>query len=97
MNFLATWKVLVLEGMSEKKPEILAVHKQKLEQFLRELELWEPLLKGELKCVSCGETITVDNIGVIIPSGENIIFCCSSHECLYKIRKQQESDSDDVN
>jgi hypothetical protein len=82
--------------MSEEKPEILAVHKQKLEIFLRELELWEPLMKGELKCVACGKIITVDNIGIIIPSGENIVFCCSNYECLYKMRKQQESGLQDV-
>ena len=82
--------------MSEERLEILAVHKQKLENFLRELELWEPLVKGELKCVACGETITVDNIGIIIPSGEEIVFCCSNHACLYKMGKQQEGQPQDV-
>ena len=76
--------------MSHGKPEILAVHKQKLEQFLRELQLWDPLLNGELKCVSCGETVTVDNIGIVIPSGENILFCCSKLECLSIARKLRE-------
>lgn len=76
--------------MSQEKPEILAVHKQKLEVFLKELELWEPLLKGELKCAVCGATITVDNIGLIIPSGAEIVLCCSNLECIYKMRKSQE-------
>jgi hypothetical protein len=82
--------------MPEEKPEILAVHKQKLEQFLRELGLWEPLLKGEFKCVTCGETITKDNIGVIIPSGENIILCCTNHDCLLKAIRQREVESFEV-
>jgi hypothetical protein len=81
--------------MTKEKPEILAVHKQKLEQFLRELELWEPLIKGELKCVVCGTTITIDNIGLIIPSGEDIEFCCSNPDCIYRIRKLQEGVSED--
>jgi hypothetical protein len=76
--------------MSEKRPEILAVHKQKLEQFLKELDLWEPLIKGEFKCVTCGVTITKDNVGTIIPSGENIVFCCSNHDCFFKAIKRQE-------
>jgi hypothetical protein len=82
--------------MPEEKPEILAVHKQRLEQFLKELGLWEPILKGELKCVTCGSTITKDNIGVIIPSGENIILCCSNHDCLARAIRQREVESEEV-
>jgi len=81
--------------MTPEKPEILAIHKQKLEEFLTGLELWEPLLRGELTCVVCGTTITIDNIGFIIPSGENIVFCCSSPECIYRIRKLQEGEPED--
>ena len=83
--------------MHSEKPEILAVHKQKLEEFLRELELWEPLLRGELTCVVCGATITIDNIGFIIPSGEDIVFCCSNPHCIYKMRKMQEDESEHEN
>jgi hypothetical protein len=79
-----------LKGMTEEKPEILAVHKQKLERFLTELGLWEPFSKGEFKCVVCGKTITIDSIGVIIPSGENIVFCCSNPDCLLKATRKQE-------
>jgi len=78
--------------MTPKKPEVLAVHKQKLEEFLKELELWEPLLRGKLACVVCGITITIDNIGVIIPSGEDIVFCCSNPACIYKMRKKLEGE-----
>lgn len=69
------------------KPEILAVHKRKLQEFLEKLELWEPLLKGELKCIVCEVTISVDNIGLIIPRGDTISVCCSSVECLFKVRE----------
>lgn len=69
------------------KPEILAVHKQKLEEFLRSLGMWEPLSRGELHCAVCDATISMDNIGFIIPSGEDILFCCSNTECIYRLRK----------
>ena len=75
----------VLEDMPEERPEILAVHKQKLEQFLRGLELWEPLIRGEVKCTVCGETITLDNVGAIVPSGKEVVLCCSKHSCLLKV------------
>ena len=76
------------------RPEILAVHKQKLEEFLRKLELWEPLSKGQLKCRVCGTTITIDNIGFVIPSGEDILLCCLNVECVYKLEKPLEGESE---
>ena len=69
------------------KPEILAVHKLKLQEFLEKLELGEPFLKGELKCSVCGVIISVDNIGLIIPREDAISVCCSSAECLFKVRE----------
>jgi len=69
--------------------KIPAVHKQKLEGFLRELELLESLLRGELHCAVCGTTISVDNIGFIIPSGEEILLCCSNIECIRIIKERR--------
>lgn len=78
------------------KEEILAVHKMNLENFLKKLELWEPLLKGQIKCAVCDGVITIENIGFIIPSGEEIILCCSNIECIYKLKNTQAaSESED--
>jgi len=79
------WVALVLLTM--KKTEILAVHKQKLENFLKKLELWEPLSRGALKCAVCGVTISIDNIGLIIPSGNEIVVCCSNAECVFRLKE----------
>lgn len=65
----------------------MAVHKQKLEEFLRKLDLWEPLMKGELTCTICGTKISMNNIGFIVPSGEDILFCCSNTECIYEVKR----------
>jgi hypothetical protein len=70
--------------MPEEKPEILAVHKQKLEQFLRGLELWEPLIRGKVKCTVCGETVTLNNIGAVVPAGKEVVLCCLKQSCLMK-------------
>jgi len=77
-----------------KKEEILAVHKTKLEEFLRSIGLWDSLVKGELKCVLCEVPISVDNIGLIIPSKDKIIVCCSKSECIFKIRKLRENENE---
>lgn len=68
------------------RKEILAIHKAKLEEFLRELELWEPLAKGELKCFACGNTISADSIGFVVPSKKGILLCCRGAECIFKAK-----------
>jgi len=70
-----------------RRQEILAVHKRKLIEFLEKLELLEQFQKGELRCAICEETISLDNIGLIIPSGDEILVCCSKAECMFKARE----------
>lgn len=69
------------------KPQIFAVHKRKLKEFLERLELLELLQNGELKCAICDTTISFDNIGLIIPSGDKILVCCSGAECMFKAKE----------
>lgn len=76
------------------KSEILAVHKAKLREFLEKLELWENLTKGELKCVICGKTISLDNIGLIVPFGNRISVCCSGAECIFKLKELRRTSSE---
>lgn len=73
---------------------IPAVHKQKLKEFLKKLEVWESFSRGELTCACCGTTISLDNIGFIIPSDEDILFCCSNIDCIYKIKKLRRGESE---
>lgn len=53
---------------------------------MKGLGFWEPLRKGELKCSVCGNTITIDNLGLIIPSGREVLFCCQGAECMTRIQ-----------
>ena len=70
-----------------RKLEIFAVHKRKLEDFLKKLELWESFTKGEIKCIVCGTTMSFDNIGLIIPYSDKITMCCSNTECMFRIKE----------
>ena len=72
-----------------RRQEILAVHKRKLKEFLEKLELLEQLQNGELRCAVCEDTISLDNIGLIIPSGDEILVCCIKAECMFKARELQ--------
>jgi hypothetical protein len=70
-----------------KKSEFLAVHARKLEEFLEKLGLWESLSKGKLRCAKCGALISQHNIGLIIPSKEGILVCCSGADCIHEIER----------
>jgi hypothetical protein len=72
------------------KEDIFAVHKERLKEFLKSIGLWEPLVKGELKCTLCGLQISIDNIGLIIPSKDKIVVCCSKSECVFRVRELRE-------
>lgn len=72
------------------KEDIFAVHKERLTEFLKSIGLWESLVKGELKCSLCGLQISIDNIGLIIPSRDEIVVCCSKSECVFKVRELRE-------
>jgi len=73
----------------KERVEALAVHRQKLEEFLVGLGLFEALTNGELKCHVCGMQVSLDNIGLIVPSGEEILLCCSVARCIHEIKEIQ--------
>jgi hypothetical protein len=75
------------------KPEILAVHERKLEEFLEKLGLWDSFSKGELKCANCGVVISKENVAFIVPCGDKILFCCSIPECMDKVEKLRSGES----
>lgn len=77
------------------KVEIFAVHKRKLKDFLKKLGLWEPFEKGEIECVICGTTISFDNIGLVIPCRDKITMCCSSAECIFRVRELQGAETNE--
>ncbi|MFA5364053.1 MAG: hypothetical protein WC325_02600 [Candidatus Bathyarchaeia archaeon] len=77
------------------KRSFFAVHEQKLKGFLEGLGLLESLQKGEIKCVVCEHPITLDNIGLIIPSGDTIIVCCRGAECMFMAKKREAKKNED--
>ncbi len=71
--------------------QINAVHREKLEEFLRAVDLWNDLLEGKLKCAACGDKLSIESIGLIIPAGDNIEICCVKMDCLCKYTNVGES------
>ena len=69
----------------KKNIEVNAILDRDLETLLQKTNQFEALLQGDLKCVSCETTITIDNIGIIVPIKKGKVlkveFYCEKIDC----------------
>ena len=45
--------------------DLLVFHEKETEALLRRLGLLEQVISGQIKCIVCGKTITLENFGAI--------------------------------
>ena len=62
--------------------EVQAVWDSELERLLRSLDLFEPLVMGELRCAGCGSPVDLDNLGAIIPNKDGAKVVCDCTPCI---------------
>ncbi len=66
------------------------IFEKELEEFLKRNGAYEEFITGKIKCKYCGETITSDNLGVILVKKGSLMFICNRLECLGKIRSNDD-------
>ena len=75
----------------KKKIIINAMIDSDIEKLLRQTEQFEELLSGGLQCKSCKTTITVDNIGILVPHDKEgktkLDFYCERIDCMEEYKK----------
>lgn len=64
------------------KRPLNALYEEELRAFLEAHHLLEPLQRGELKCVVCGDVLTEENIGAFIRKGEGFQIVCRKPSCM---------------
>jgi len=69
------------------KYTLQAVHERDIEKFFDDLNLLEPLQKGELRCGVCGRKIGKDNFLAVYPDKNKIKVCCNKPECYEEVLK----------
>jgi len=74
--------------------EINAIHESELEEFLNNIGILADINKGIIKCVYCGEIITINNFHCVFPSNGEIFTCCESTSCRIKFKKEHEEKGD---
>lgn len=68
-----------------KDNQLKAVHDDDLITLLSSLGVYDDVCDEKIECLFCGEKISINNIGAIIPFYGEIKFSCNSPICLNKI------------
>ena len=68
-----------------KDSHIKAVHDDDLKSLLSSLGYYEKVRNGECQCHFCLQTISMNNLGAILPLNGKIAFLCDSADCLQKM------------
>ena len=68
-----------------KDNSIKAVYDADLEMLLKRLGMYDDVVSKKCRCIFCGEPITLDTLDSIIPSGNDILFSCTSHACRLRL------------
>lgn len=63
------------------KVEVNAVFGEDIIPFLKSIEMYDPLLNGEVLCAECASQVTLENfLSVYVDNGE-IKVCCDNLRC----------------
>ena len=68
-----------------RKTKVKAVHDSDLLEVLESLGVLKKIQNNQVKCVYCGELITLTNIEAVFRDKGEIKLICSKPECLSKI------------
>jgi hypothetical protein len=74
--------------------EINAIHEMELKEFLNNIGILEDINKGMIKCIYCGEIITINNFHCVFPLNGEIFVCCENMACRMKSKIQYEAQGD---
>lgn len=75
-----------------KDSHLKAVHDDDLKSLLCSLGYYEKVCSGQCQCHFCAQTISMDNLGAIIPLDGKITFSCDSTSCLRNLAQGGDSD-----
>lgn len=71
-----------------KDKELQAVHDDDLQELLCSLGVYDAILEGNYRCIYCKKTITLENLGAIIPVNNEILFACNNSICIQKMSEE---------
>jgi len=64
------------------KEKILGVFEPEVGNFLKNIGLYDEIVKGSLKCAFCEKIITESNFGSFIKNDKKIFISCDDASCI---------------
>lgn len=58
-----------------------AVYDDDLANLLKNLNIYDDLVAGKIKCKFCREVTDLENLSSVFPNGGTVHVCCSKAEC----------------
>ena len=62
-----------------------AVHEEKFETFLKNINVYDGILRGEYKCKFCGNVVNLDNVYTIFSEAGKVKFVCDTTNCVVNL------------
>ena len=62
-----------------------AVYEDDLIGYLKSIGVYDAVIRGKHLCKFCGNTITIENLEVIIPSASGIQIVCDNKNCINQL------------
>ena len=82
--------------MSGKEKPVLAVHDNDLDTLLKEIDVFDKLVEGKMRCIVCGTIITRENIGFLFLDEDEVELCCDKIECYYEILNSGDIEDEEI-
>ncbi len=64
---------------------VKAVYEDDLKGYLDSLGIYDDVITGKMRCIFCGNKITLETLELIIPEDRKIILVCSQKNCMNQL------------
>jgi hypothetical protein len=62
-----------------------------LEEHLKSLNVWDPLIKGSLKCYVCQRPVDLNNFGMVFRDDSGCKITCNKLDCVRTVTTTEET------
>ena len=67
------------------KSQIKAVYDDDLIKYLKSIGLYEKIMAKQIRCIYCGNYITIANLEIIVPGTNKVKIVCNNKNCINQL------------
>ena len=71
------------------KVVIHAFHEDDMEHLFKKLGIWGKLVAGEMNCLICGDMLSPENFGALVPHEGKVCGVCGKLHCIYEAQRMK--------